>query len=47
MIVWFGTLAGFYALFVPVLPSVAWQTAAAVAYGVATLGVFCAYFWVR
>lgn len=47
LVVWFATIAGFYALFVPVLPSYAWQVATAVGYTVATAAIFVAYFVVR
>lgn len=47
LLVWFTTVAGFYALEVPMLPSVAWQAATAVLYSLATVVVFCAYFKVR
>jgi hypothetical protein len=47
LVVWFGTIAGFYALFVPILPSYAWQVATTALYTVATAAIFCAYFVVR
>lgn len=47
LFVWFSTVAGFYALEVPMLPSVAWQAATAVLYSGCTVAVFCAYFKVR
>lgn len=47
LFVWFSTVAGFYTLEVPMLPSVAWQAATAVLCSVSTVAVFCAYFNVR
>jgi len=47
LVVWFSTVAGFYALFIPVLSSVAWQATAAALYTTATIAAFCTYFAVR
>jgi Mg2+ and Co2+ transporter CorA len=47
LFVWFSTVAGFYGLEVPMLPSVAWQATTAALYSIATVAVFCAYFKVR
>jgi hypothetical protein len=40
-------MAGYYALFVPMLLHAAWQVAAIVLYSVATAAVFCTYLVVR
>lgn len=47
LFVWFSTVAGFYALYVPVLPSAVWQATTAVLYAAATGAVLCTYFLVR
>ena len=47
LLVWFSTVAGCYALFIPVLPNAQWQAPAAALYAVANLAVFHTYFAVR
>lgn len=47
LVVWFGTLAGYYALFVPMLYGAAWQASAIVLYSAASAVVFCTYLLVR
>jgi hypothetical protein len=47
LVLWWGTLAGYYALFVPMLLQPAWRVAAIVLYSMGTAVVLWTYLLVR